>query len=475
MRPRSLYFVLFIQLSSQGRFMSLFLADRGLTDSQIGVCFGIQSTLSVVMSPLFGMLADKTGRKHGVLSLCTVGAMVAFLLHALPELGIVPQSAAFPYLAVLTVFRSSFQSPLIPILDAITLDSLGDDKKAEYGKERLWGAISWAGAHLLLGVLLDVKGLGTSAMYILSIASTIAVLVLIACFKKSNQSAAAAAAAAAAAGAGATESTEDQRSLKGPRTLATSGGGSASSTARRVCCGLLCRDVGVATFFVMVVTMGIAMSLVENLLFLFFRDDLQASNLICGVSVVITVLFELPLFALSGRALKKFGVRGLIIIAHIAYVVRAVGYTLFEDAWLVLTVEPMHGVTYACAQIAMVHLIAEMTPPDLRATGQTLLSALRGGLGYTLGTAVGGAVLENYGSKVLFRSGAGLALVGLLCFLVGGAVQSRRRGGGAKVQYRSVAEEEDDSEEEQEGNVGGGDLPGSEKEDAGNDDEEVPL
>ena len=54
--------------------------------------------------------------------------------------------------------------------------------------------------------------------------------------------------------------------------------------------------------------------------FLFFRDDLKASNFLCGVSVVITVLFELPLFALSERVLAKCGTRGLITVSHLAYV-----------------------------------------------------------------------------------------------------------------------------------------------------------
>ena len=32
------------------------------------------------------------------------------------------------------------------------------------------------------------------------------------------------------------------------------------------------------------------MSLVENLLFLFMVDDLNSSNLVCGISVVVTVV-----------------------------------------------------------------------------------------------------------------------------------------------------------------------------------------
>ena len=45
-------------------------------------------------------------------------------------------------------------------------------------------------------------------------------------------------------------------------------------------------------FFLLMFLLGIATSLVEGLVFLFFRNDLGASYTLCGVSVLITVLFE---------------------------------------------------------------------------------------------------------------------------------------------------------------------------------------
>ena len=42
LRPGALYFVIFIQLAAQGRFLSLFFKERGLSDSQIGSCMALQ-------------------------------------------------------------------------------------------------------------------------------------------------------------------------------------------------------------------------------------------------------------------------------------------------------------------------------------------------------------------------------------------------------------------------------------------------
>jgi hypothetical protein len=51
------------------------------------------------------------------------------------------------------------------------------------------------------------------------------------------------------------------------------------------------------TFFLLeVIIVGIGMGTVERLLFLYMVDDLQAFTLLCGASVGVNVLLELPIF-----------------------------------------------------------------------------------------------------------------------------------------------------------------------------------
>jgi hypothetical protein len=51
------------------------------------------------------------------------------------------------------------------------------------------------------------------------------------------------------------------------------------------------------------------------------------------------------------------------IIACVSYVVRVVAYSLFTDPWMILIVEPLHGVTFAFLQLASVHYVAHLAPP----------------------------------------------------------------------------------------------------------------
>lgn len=164
-----------------------------------------------------------------------------------------------------------------------------------------------------------------------------------------------------------------------------------------------------AMFFNLFFWLNVGMSLVENLLFLFFQFDLHASNFVCGLSVVVTVVFEIPLFAKAPELLDRLGAPALAVIGSLAFVVRGFGYTVSPNGWVVLLLEPLHGVTVAANETATVAYIAERTPAELEATGQAVLTLLRT-LAYTIGTGLGGWVMQNFGSKTLYRA-AGLAVL----------------------------------------------------------------
>eukprot|EP00944_MAST-04C_sp_MAST-4C-sp1_P001311 g1311.t1 len=102
---------------------------------------------------------------------------------------------------------------------------------------------------------------------------------------------------------------------------------------------ILCKDARSIVFFLDVTVLGMGTSLVEGLVFVFFVNDLNASNSLCGISVLITVLFEIPIFYYSDHVVDYFSNRTLMGIAHVAYVVRVVGYTVIPNPWWLLMLE----------------------------------------------------------------------------------------------------------------------------------------
>merc|ERR1712048_121926 len=154
------------------------------------------------------------------------------------------------------------------------------------------------------------------------------------------------------------------------------------------------------------------MALMEDLIFLYFQD-LHASYTICGLSVVVTVIFEIPFFAVAPTMLKAFGTEGLLFLAGLCWIVRGVGYTLIPGGAWILIFEPFHGVTYAAWQTSSVEYMASITPPHLSASGQTFLSSLRNLLGTTTGNLFGGMVIDHFGEAALYRGVAVAVAIGL--------------------------------------------------------------
>ena len=187
-------------------------------------------------------------------------------------------------------------------------------------------------------------------------------------------------------------------------------------------------------FIISITILSIGMSIVENLLFIFFKQSLHASSFLCGLTVVVTVIFEIPIFQFSAQLLHKFGRNGLLIISMIAYGTRVIGYTIVPNGndivsffpcihsflisilgWYVLLLEPLHGVTYGCSTIAAIEFASSVSPPGLESTSQTLMGIFRYGVGYAIGNAAGGYVEEVYGPNWLYRS-AGVIILFTLAF-----------------------------------------------------------
>ena len=159
-----------------------------------------------------------------------------------------------------------------------------------------------------------------------------------------------------------------------------------------------------------------ATSLVEGLVFIFFVNDLHASKSLCGISVLITVLFEIPIFYYSDYIVNFFPNHVLMGIAHVAYVIRVVGYTLIPNPWWLLLLEPLHGVTYACFQLSSVAIASDLATNKLQSTAQGLRSACLN-LGAAVGYVTGGYIMQNYDSNTLYRVMAGIIFFALVLYI----------------------------------------------------------
>jgi len=407
-RSSVLFLILFMANAFRGRFLALFYEAHNLNDAQIGYILSVSSLVSLACSPLASKIADKYDSRALVTMVTYSFGIAVFLMQliALPDIHVgLSQKGRFATLFVMRVFQAGFASPVYPLVCAMCIAALrkefGPDGHTKFGQKRLWGAVGWAFSSLLLGFLLDQDGIGVWIVHVGY--SVFGCLFLAVVYLSSGDErkrkvkrtsswelifpdhVEAGSDKAVEGGISATAVAKDinqqQQEISYVAVLHNlfSGDSIPEDSTMSVSAGMQSR-ARIMMFLVIQFTLAAVMSLVENLLFLFFKDDLHASYTVCGLSVVVTVIFEIPLFAFAPKLLKQIGAVNLLTIATMSFAVRAIGYTYSPNGYWVLLWEPLHGVTYACADTASVAFFAERMPKVRPSSAEQRVSSSSGRL-----------------------------------------------------------------------------------------------
>ncbi|KAM5267689.1 major facilitator superfamily domain-containing protein 6 isoform 4-T6 [Hipposideros larvatus] len=143
--------------------------------------------------------------------------------------------------------------------------------------------------------------------------------------------------------------------------------------------------------------------------------------------VQFTHPFASPLFSMEHSLLDDGWVLYIGLACNTA---RYIYISYLENAWTVLPMEVLQGVTHAAIWAACISYLSAAVPPELRTSAQGILQGLHLGLGRGCGAMIGGVLVNYFGAAATFR-GIGMAcLVILLLF--------------ALIQWLAVPDEEED-------------------------------
>lgn len=173
-------------------------------------------------------------------------------------------------------------------------------------------------------------------------------------------------------------------------------------------------------FFVVASVFGIGYSWISTFLFLFLKmPDMNAPDLLLGLTIFFTVLVEIPLFQHSQLLFETFSERKVFAASGVAWIIRVVGYSFLSGSlpglgvWWVLVLEPLHGITFGCMWLSSVRLISRVFPAELTNSGFALLNAFVFGIGPLVGNITGGWLFDLLGPRAMFRWGA-LGMTGIM-------------------------------------------------------------
>jgi len=367
-------------------YLPVYYHSLGITDDKIGQLGAICPAVNFVVSPLWGALADKTGRLKLIL-LSTFAASVALRCSMLV-------GRSYAWVAGAVFLTAIVNAPVRPLLDSSVMNML--THKKDYGRQRLFGQFGFGVFSFLVGPMMARSGLGYRGAFLLHALVSAPTFVMLCAFRPAP-------AAAAAAGGGGEVATK-----------AAAAAGAKEGTSFRAGLRHLARDGDAGVFFALVFAIGLSSGVIENFAYKRLRE-LGGGGNVMGVSRLVSSLMGVPMFYFSGNLTKYLSVMGVLMFSMLSYIARFFIYASIKNPWHALPAEGLRGLTFAGMWASATYYAHKIAPPGMEATMLGLLNGIYGGVGQSLGSLIGGGLSSRWGtSKAFYLYGAAdIALVGL--------------------------------------------------------------
>ncbi|HVA90458.1 MAG TPA: MFS transporter [Chloroflexota bacterium] len=371
------YLCFYVATGIYSPYAGLYLQAIHLDGAQIGLIAWLPPVAGVVLPPLWGMLSDHFGWRKPVLAMSLLVAALA--APAIPLAG--GMGSLVPLMGVLAVALS----PVVPLADSTTLEWLRQHG-GSYGSVRFYGSLGFLLSSVIAGQFLGGRNiLALFPVYGLFLFSTFVASLLV---------------------------PSQDRGVR----LARGEGIASVLRDRVVALFLVCALVGYGTFAA------------YNTFFSLYMKGLGAGTGVIGLAAGIATLSELPVMALAGWAIRRIGVKPLLIAGLTSDVVRWTAYALLHDYRLALLFQPLHGLGFAGFYVAGVTFVEQRVPARLRSTGQTLFNAALFGVGSVAGSNLFGHLYDHLHASGMFLVAALLclpALAGVIIFVPSGVADGQ--------------------------------------------------
>jgi MFS family permease len=448
---KSLYFVEALGSATWGRFGTIYYNLHHLTSQQIGLLEGLMTIVPTLCLPIWGIVADQFNSRKAVYVITKAVSTVLLLTLSLPYV-----YHSYARIVAMSLLTKVFVAD--GVLDSYTLELLGTANKRLYGRYRLYASLSWGLGAIFMGYVVDYYGSFQPNFILYGLLGSLCLGLVVAKIPNSSPDQEDLNPTSSPRG----EEEERLRAEEGrdappvePNTETTTP--ESASTAREpVLMDLvyLALRPRVALFLLEVIAMGAGMATVERLLFLYMVNDLQSSTLLCGLSVGVNVIFELPIFWYATWMVGKLGLDGVQLLSMACFVVRVYGYTLLtpDTKWWILPLEILHGVTFACFWVVSTDVsktLINETHQKWNTTIPVMVQTLYAAIGAGFGSVFGGWAMQVWGSRPMYRCMAGLIGTVWVFHLIGSVVV-RCCGEGSKSFLPDYTTTHNDQEEEEE-------------------------
>lgn len=305
------------------------LSSLGYSNQEIGFLYSLGAISGIILSTLIGKLADRYRKlKPFVLSAMVCAMIITALLFN--------SSAASFFVFIFGVSAASLSRLLSGLLDSWAVES-DASIRTHYGAIRAFGSIGYA---LSLGILVKfVDVYGYKAIYPINLVLGLVTIVLV-------------------------FMTPDVSPMK--RVLE-------KVRLKQLFTPLF--SMWVLVFFFVFFVIG-----VEDMTITMKMIELKASASQIAWFFSAQALFELPIFLLGARLMRRFGATKILIVATIAMSTKMFLFSMSGSIGTMLGLTFIQMLTFPLFMITSKHLIYEASHPSLKISGQLVGGALYGNL-----------------------------------------------------------------------------------------------
>jgi MFS transporter, PPP family, 3-phenylpropionic acid transporter len=334
---RILYFLVLSCTASWLPIFADYLKDRGLNGIQIGTILSITPFMMFVVQPFYGALADKLGYKK-CLIVSSILASLAFAMFLF--------KGGFVWLFGITIAMSLFYNSIQPLLDSLTLALAEKDRSLNYGIIRIAGGLGWALTGSIVGHFID--SISTTVIFAFSASSMF--LTFLVAFS-----------------------------------LPTINGRKSEATIKPVENIFKIFSNNYLVFLlVCVFLVSACATTIWNFYSIYMKENGASASLV-GLGLSLQGLCELPLFYFASRIIKRFNIKGTLVITVLATALRMYLYSTIKNPEVALFVELLHGLSWSLFWVVCVEYVDKLVQENRRATGQSFLYGAYYGVGAIAG------------------------------------------------------------------------------------------
>lgn len=357
----------FMMLGIHLVFWPLWLSNRGLKPTDIGLLLALGIASKLIANPIVGHFADRSGQRKIVIASLATLSLLAFSLFPLTD--------SFATILALHLLFLALWSPTMPLMESMVMHGVAN-QGYDYGKIRLWGSVAFIVGAIGVGSLL--KDRSPDLIYF-AVVITLGITVL---------------------------SAFALPDLRLPK-----------SSGKQFALLSVVKDKRFVLFLV-----GTALIQSSHAVYYGFGTIHWKANGLSedwiGVLWATGVVAEVVLFAYSTKILTYIGPARLIALAGLIGLVRWPLTASTVDIVPLLGLQFMHAMTFGATHIGAMHFIQSRVDPAHSATAQSLYSGIVMGGAMSIAAYSSGHLYQSFHEGAYLAMGGMAAVGGLIVFLL---------------------------------------------------------